>query len=76
MNAKQLRDRIDSLISHILFDYNGKPCGIDPLSRTEIDIWYGDEGATLSSVDEVMSAPFFDGKSLSDIVGDLQNIEE
>ena len=30
MTVKRLRDRIGSLCTHVLFDYNGKACGVDP----------------------------------------------
>lgn len=67
MNAAELRERIDSLCTHILFDYNEKDCGVDPFSHSEYDMWYGDKLETFTSIDDVMKTPFFDGKSLEDI---------
>ncbi len=29
MTAKDLKDRIESLCTHVLFDYNGKACGVE-----------------------------------------------
>ena len=43
MTAKKLRDRIESLCTHILFDYNGKACGVDPFDADHFDMWRGSE---------------------------------
>ena len=67
MKAAELQSRIESLFSHILFRYQGRDCGIDPTSRTSIDVWYGEETRNFTSVEEVMRTPFFDGKALQDI---------
>lgn len=75
MNVEELRARIDSLCTHILFDYNGQECGVDPFSHTEYDIWYGEKSATLHSIDEVMNTPFFDGKALKDIIEHIENLD-
>lgn len=71
MKAAELQSRIDSLYSHILFRYNGKDCGIDPLNRTSIDVWCGDEFQNFTSVEDVMCTPFFDGKALQDICSEI-----
>lgn len=75
MTAAKLRKQVESLVSHVLFDYNGKSCGIDPIDRQQIDVWYGDIAFTAKSIDEVMDSPFFDGKSLSQICKDITNID-
>lgn len=75
MKPEAMRKQIDSLISHILFDYKGKPCGIDPINRQHIDIWYGDEEYSAKSVDDVMTFPLFDGKSLNEICGNIENFD-
>lgn len=62
---------VDGIVSHVLFSYNGKDCGIDPLSRTEIDVWYGEKCETMDGVGDVFNAPFFDGKSLNEIFPDI-----
>ncbi len=71
MNAKKIKDYLETLASHITFDYNGKSCGVDPLSRTHYEIWYGEDDMVAKSLDEVMTIPFFDGKSLSDIAEEI-----
>ncbi|WP_418695802.1 hypothetical protein [Acidaminococcus intestini] len=75
MKPKVLKDRISSLITHVLFDYKGIPCGVDPFSKDEIDVWYGNKSDTMKSIDEVMNKPFFDGKSLAEIAPEIQNVE-
>lgn len=75
MNIEDFKNIISSLISHIFFDFNGKACGIDPLSRTEFDVWYGDTLKTVKSVDEVMKVPIFDGKPLEKIFNSIENID-
>ena len=75
MKTDDLRKQIDSIITHILFDYNGKPCGIDPINLNSIDMWYGDDDYCAKSVDDAMSYPLFDGKSLNQICDKITNIE-
>lgn len=75
MKTTALKNRIALLETHILFDYNGKSCGIDPITLNQIDLWYGDNAVTVNSVDNAMQTPLFDGKSLADICDSIQNIE-
>lgn len=75
MSLQKLRDRIDEICTHVLFDYNGKTCGVDPISQQHFDMWYGDAYAAASSIDEVFSLPLFDGKSLTQIYDSIQNLE-
>lgn len=75
MTAKELRDRIESLCTHILFDYNEKECGVDPFNTEHFDMWCGDVFMEVHSIDEVMQVPFFDGKALEDITDQIENVE-
>ena len=75
MIAKRLKDRINEICAHVLFVYNGKNCGVDPFSENDFDMWYGDEDYKATSIDEVMSYPLFDGKSLSDIAEHIEDVE-
>lgn len=75
MTAIELRDRIKSLCTHVLFDYNGKECGVDPFNAKHFDMWYGDTFMEAHSIDEVMKTPFFGGKALENIVDQLENVE-
>lgn len=75
MNALELKERIDSLCTHVLFDYNGQECGVDPFSHNEYDMRYGKKSVTVNSIDDVMNLPFFDGKALKDILSEVENLE-
>lgn len=75
MTVKDMRIRINSMCTHVLFDYDGKNCGVDPLSNDCFDMWCGDDTMSAKSIDEVMQTPFFNGKALQDIVDKIQNVE-
>lgn len=75
MRVTEIRNHIESLCSHLTFEYNGKNCGVDPLSHNQIDMWCGDDAMTATSIDEVMESPFFNGQSLRNIANKIENIE-
>lgn len=75
MSIHDVKKYISDLTSHVLFDFNGKQCGVDPLSQNEFDVWYGDKIETVQSVDAVFSTPMFDGKSLTEIFNDIENLD-
>ncbi len=68
---QELYDYINGIVSHVLFEYKKKECGIDPLSHTEFDVWYGEKEEIMPSVESVFSTPFFDGKSLTEIFTEI-----
>lgn len=67
MNAKELRDWIDSLTQDITFEYAGVSGSICPFTRTNISVSFGDKERTFRSVNDVMEKPFIAGKALKDI---------
>ena len=71
MSLNEIKDYISSLCSHLTFVFHGKSCGIDPISSDHFDMWYGDNAITVTSIEEVMKKPFFDGQSLQDIVDEI-----
>lgn len=75
MMVDKIKNRIAEMASHITFDYDGKNCGIDPLARNKIDMWFGDNYMTALSLDEAMETPFFNGKSLIDIANVIKNVD-
>ncbi len=75
MTITELRNRLTNLVSHITFYYNGYACGIDPLSRNLYEVWCGDDSFSVTSVDEVLSKEFFNGRALKDIWGDVTDLE-
>lgn len=75
MKINELKDRIAEIVTQITFTYNGKNCGVDPMSSTEFDMWCADEFVTVGSIEEVMNTKLFDDKSLADIVDDIDDLE-
>ena len=75
MTIKEIKKHLMSLTGHILFEYKGQSCGIDPLSQNEFNMWYGSEGIAVTSIDEVMTVKFFNGKSLEEIWNDITGLE-
>ncbi len=69
---QEIYDYLKKLSCHVLFVYNGKNCGIDPLSHTEFDVWYGEKSGTFTAIDDVFNNPFFDGKTLAEIFNDIE----
>ncbi len=63
------------MCNHILFEYNGVSCGIDPISSTHFDMWYGDKTYIAKSLECVMNATVFDGKTLKEIAYYIENLE-
>lgn len=75
MTNFNIKEFLENLTGHIMFEYNGYSCGVDPLSADEYTIWYGEKSITARSIDEVMDGKFFDGKSLSEIESDIVDLE-
>lgn len=75
MTEFNMKEYLGNLTSHVMFEYNGYSCGVDPLARDNFDMWYGDESMTAHSIDEVMTTKFFDGKSLENILDDITDLE-
>lgn len=72
MTPDKIKNRLLEFCTLIGFDYKGKRGGVDPFNPHEFDIFYGDEMLTVSSIEEVMTTPLFDGKSLNDIYNDIE----
>lgn len=75
MKASDLKDRIAKMYSHVLFEYKGRSCGVDPLTETRFNMWFGGDLITLSSVEDVMQIKFFGGKSLNEIAKEIEIYE-
>lgn len=55
-----------------IWNYNNKPCGIDPVSG-KFCLWYGEQDYTFQNMQELLDAKVFGGKSLREIVGEIKN---
>lgn len=75
VSADDIKKRISEIASHFTFEFKELRCGIDPLSPTDFDMWCGDDGCKVNSIDEVMTTPFFQGKTLDQISGDIEIID-
>ena len=42
MEPEELKGRIQSPATHILFDYKVGDGGVDPFNAGDFDLWYGD----------------------------------
>lgn len=73
-NYNTIRDYVASCASMLYFQYHGKEGHVDPYSSTEFLLWFDGKETTVHSVDEVMNTPFWDGKALADIAGDVTDI--
>lgn len=67
MTINQFIKHMENLAGCVCFEYNGYNCGVDPLSRNKFEMWYGQDCVTAGSIDEVMAAKFYNGKSLTTI---------
>ena len=73
MNLEEIRSAIDSLVSFFGFKYNQINCGVDPISNTQYEMWYGEEKTyTAKSIDDVLSVPLFNGKSINEIYKEIE----
>ena len=72
---KYLYDLLDSLVNELYFEYEGKRCLVSPHTRQDIALYYGDFEGHYNSIEAVLSAKVFNGKSLNDIadVIELEN---
>ena len=76
----KIHNRIAETCNAVTWDYNKKHCGVDPYydfknKAYHFPVWYGDKDADFSSVDEVMNAPFFDGKTIAEIIPDMEYLD-
>ena len=75
MKISDFIEQVSSIAGCITFEYNGANCGIDPYSKNNFEIWYGENLISVNSVDEVMNTKLFDGKSLTEIFNDITEID-
>lgn len=74
MTISEAKEHLSSLTGHITFEYNGQPCGVDPLALDSFSLWYGSHETTCKSVHEVMNVAIFDGKTLIEIWHDIAEL--
>ena len=67
MRANELKEWILDMFQDINIEYDGKEGSICPFSHDNISFMFDDETRNYSSIDDMMSDPFIDGKSLNEI---------
>ena len=73
MNLKDLKNIISSCLNDLVFEYNGKQCGVTSEVYDYIptfQAWCGDSIKEYSNVEDVLNDKFYDGKSLTELVCD------
>ena len=68
-------DRLANLENHLLFQYQGQKCGIDPITKSHYNIWMGEKSFVVSSIDDVMNSEIWQGKSLCAIFDDISIVD-
>lgn len=72
MKAKDLREWVASLTQGIELEFQNKNYYIDPFNATHFDLMGDGKILKCTSVDMVMSAPFFDRRGLNDIAEQIK----
>ena len=74
MKKQELRQFVANCCNDIIFKYNNMPSGITAEVSDYIPVchmWYGNISKDYSDVDELINDDFFDGKTLNEIVDDI-----
>ena len=75
MSIEQLKDLILSCVNDVYFIFNGRECGVSSQVNNYVPVyecWYGDKIKEYSNVDDLLGDLFFDGRSIVDIIQDLE----
>jgi hypothetical protein len=75
MSISDLKYKISSLAGFVGFNYNNSQCGVDPINQNHFEMWCGDNYIVAQSIDEVMTAKIFNGKSLIEIFDKITNLD-
>lgn len=75
MTAKDIKDTILEFTNDVIFYYGDESACIVPICKNSIDsfrVGWRDNVKTYDSIESLMSDPFFDGKSLNEIAGEIE----
>lgn len=73
--AEKIRDRIDELCTLFGFVYQGRDGHVDPFNHAKYQMLFDGVEWEAHSIDEVMTLPFFDGRSLAEIADEIEITE-
>ncbi len=75
ITANNIKNRISECATLFSFVYHGKQGNVDPYylgeNKYEFLLYFDGAEKTVYNVEAVMSEPFFDGKSLSEITDEI-----
>lgn len=74
MNAENIKSVLSECCNDLVFVYNGKRSGVTSTAadyKTTYQVWYGNDTKEYDSIDDVMSDPFYGGKSISELIGNV-----
>lgn len=72
MKQSELTQIIKECCNDVLFIYNGKKSGVTSTVEDSVptfQVWHGDNIKEYNTVEDVMSDPFYSGKSINDLIG-------
>lgn len=72
MTGSEILKDVNETLSCYIFDYKGKPCGIDPINGKYV-LWYGDNDFEFPDDDSLLKAAIFDGNTLDEIADKIEN---
>lgn len=72
MNIEQLKNMMMHPTRDIDFVYNGKDGSICPFSASDISITFDGVTTEFEDIDEALNAPIIDGKTLTQMSGDME----
>lgn len=75
MNIEKLKAIISNCVNDIVFTFNDEKCGITSQVSNYIPIyecWYGNNVKEFTDVDKLISDTFFEGKSLKEIINQIE----
>lgn len=73
MTKKELLQALDDLLM-IEFSFHGLDGHIDPYSARNILLFFDGEEQTVNSVEAALTTPFVNGKSIVDVLPDLEDV--
>ena len=74
MTKQELKNIISDCCNDVVFTYNGKKSGITSEVHNSIptfQVWHGNETKEYDNVDDVVSDKFYSGKSINDLMNDV-----
>lgn len=71
MNIVELTNIIENCVNDIVFQYNGKQCGVTSEVHNYVptfQVWYGENTKEYSHVEDVITDKFYNDKSLAELL--------